>query len=352
MLVAALLVVLMGVLSAVTATIRPSRSLVAQREFRGGDAAGYRYYRLGNPVDVRTLTRPGLVLQGGGTDIDESFHWMIDRSGGGDFLVLRTSGTAEYNDYIYDMTDPRGQAAASVATLIVTSRAASADAFVLRAIHDAEAIWIAGGDQASHLSFWRGTPVADALQARVAQGTPIGGTSSGLAVLGDYIYSAEIDRRSEPHLSSTVALRDPHHPRVTLTSGFLRVPHLDRVLLEPHFIQEGRHGRMAAFLARFAADDRGHEVRGIGIDRKTALLVEPGGAARVITGPDHPFGTATFFRLSNRAEVCEPGRPLTARAIEALVFGSGAEPDLSRWGGARGIAYQLSVVDGVPRKAQ
>jgi cyanophycinase len=42
---------------------------------------------------VVTPTLLGLVLEGGGTDIDESYRWMIERSGGGDFLVIRTSGT-------------------------------------------------------------------------------------------------------------------------------------------------------------------------------------------------------------------------------------------------------------------
>src|SRR4051794_36261423 len=76
---------------------RADRSFLARRLVLGGAAAGYRYHLVGNPGDVVTATRPGLVLEGGGTDIDESFRWMIDRSGGGDFLVIRTSGTDAYN---------------------------------------------------------------------------------------------------------------------------------------------------------------------------------------------------------------------------------------------------------------
>ena len=73
---------------------------------------------------------------------------MIDRSGGGDFLVIRTSGTDAYNNDVFDLTTPDGLRADSVATLIVTSRAASFDPFVVRTIRSAEALWIAGGDQA------------------------------------------------------------------------------------------------------------------------------------------------------------------------------------------------------------
>ena len=105
---------------------------------------------------------------------------------------------------------------------------------------------------------------------------------------------------------------------------------------------------MASLLSRIEAENPVREVRGLGIDRKTALLVEPDGSARLITRPDHPFGTVTFFRLTTRPEVCEPGRPLTAFGIEAVEFGPGARLDLSRWGGEGGKAFRMSIDKGVP----
>ncbi len=232
-----------GLLLAVMAEARARRSLLARRLVSEG--AGYQYLLVGNAADVRTPTRAGLVLEGGGTNIDEAFAWMIERSGGGDFVVLRTSGTDAYNDYIFNMTAPGGRRADSVATLIVTTPSASHDPFVIQTIRSAEALWIAGGDQAKHFGLWRGTPVARAINDLVASGVPVGGTSSGLAVMGEDVYSAEADGEVEPHLSSTRALRDPCHPRVTIRGDFLRLPHLDGVLLEPHFLQESRYGRMA-----------------------------------------------------------------------------------------------------------
>jgi cyanophycinase len=53
-----------------------------------------------NPNDISTSTTPGTVLMGGGTDVDAAFHWMCQRSGGGDFLVIRATGTDAYNPYI------------------------------------------------------------------------------------------------------------------------------------------------------------------------------------------------------------------------------------------------------------
>ncbi len=121
------------------------RSFLARRLVLGGEGVGFTYLVVGNPVDVATRTRPGLVLGGGGADIDESFRWLIERSGGGDIVIIRTTGTDAYNDYLYDMKTQNGIQADSVATLIVTSRAGSFDPFVARTIRSAEALWIAGG---------------------------------------------------------------------------------------------------------------------------------------------------------------------------------------------------------------
>ncbi|AGA25457.1 cyanophycinase [Singulisphaera acidiphila] len=328
------------------------RTFLARRLVLGSAAAGYRYHLVGNPGDVVTATRPGLVLEGGDTDIVESFQWMIDRSGGGDFLVIRTSGTDAYNKDIFDITTPRGQRADSVATLIVTSRAASFDPFVARTIRSAEALWIAGGDQAMHYARWRQSPVADAIHDLIARGVPVGGTSSGLAVMGEYIYTSEGDGPKEPHLTSTQALRNPSHSRVTVRDDFLHLPFLGGALLEPHFVQESRYGRMAVFLNQVAAGDRGREVRGIGIDRKTALLVGSDGSAQVITGPDHPHGKVILFRLTTPSAVTDQSRAPIVAEFEALEFHREDTIDLLRWGGTDATAYRMSIDGMVLKMAQ
>jgi hypothetical protein len=47
-------------------------------------APGYSHFVVGNPADVTTAATPLLVLQGGGTDVDENVVRMGARSGGGD----------------------------------------------------------------------------------------------------------------------------------------------------------------------------------------------------------------------------------------------------------------------------
>ena len=56
-----------------------------------GTKSGFKSFIIGNPADAPASANlsPGLVLMGGGTDVDAAFQWMCQRAGGGDFLVGR-----------------------------------------------------------------------------------------------------------------------------------------------------------------------------------------------------------------------------------------------------------------------
>src|SRR5690242_15757026 len=155
-------------------------------------AKQYSYFRVGNSSDVTTPTTPGTVLMGGGTDVDAAFQWMCQRSGNGDFLVIRATGTDAYNPYIQQLCPNEN----SVATLIIPNRTAANDPFVTATIQNAEALWIAGGDQSNYINFWKDTPVEQTLNALIGQGVPMGGTSAGMNVLSQFVYSAEASQEA------------------------------------------------------------------------------------------------------------------------------------------------------------
>ncbi len=76
---------------------------------------------------------------------------------------------------------------------------------MIEKIRNAEAIFIGGGDQSNYIRYWKDTPVEDAINFVAAKPAPIGGTSAGMAVLGEYVYSAE----GQESLTSPAALADP-----------------------------------------------------------------------------------------------------------------------------------------------
>jgi cyanophycinase len=296
--------------------------------------ASYQYFRLGNKEDIQTKPGAGIAMMGGGSDLDEAFRWLCNKGNGGDFLILRARGDDDYNSYVKGLCK-----ANSVATLIIPDRAAAEDPAVAEIVRKAEVVFIAGGDQSNYVRGWQGTPVETAINENVAAGKPIGGTSAGLAVQGQFVYGCMKDKPDDKDLASTDVLPDPYFERVTLVRDFLKVPHLENLITDSHFAKRDRMGRTLGFLARLMKDGWSSSPREVAIDEKSAVLVEADGKANVVgTGKG-----AYFLRPTQMPEICEQGVPLTFPSISVYRVRSGGHFDLTSWTGEGGTAYSLSV---------
>jgi cyanophycinase len=308
----------------------------------GASAAGpnpkYEYYVTGNPEDVVTQTGGGLLLMGGSTDVDAGFQWMIQKSGGGDFVVIRATGTDAYDPWIYN--DLGG--VDSAATLIIQNRAAASDPFVLEKILNAEALFIAGGDQANYVEYWKDTPVEDAINQLASRGVPVGGTSAGLAVLGQFVFSSV-----NGTVYSDTALSNPYNNKVALAKDFLSLPHMGNLITDSHFSARDRMGRLITFLARIVNDGWANQALGVGIDERTALAMEPNGSATVLGE-----GSVYFVLAPGVPEVCREKKALTYHNISVYRVPVSGTFNFAKWKGSGGTAYMLNVNSGVVTSTQ
>ena len=302
-------------------------------------AKKYSYFRVGNPNDVTTATTPGTVLMGGGTDVDAAFQWMCQRSGNGDFLVIRATGTDAYNPYIQQLCPAEN----SVATLIIPNAAAANDPFVIRTIQQAEAIWIAGGDQSDYINFWQGTPVQTALNALIAQGVPIGGTSAGMNVLSQFVYTALINQGA----TSSQSLADPYNRYITLGQNFVNISILQGLIDDPHFVTRDRMGRDLAFLCQIYNKGWSAQPRDIDIDEQTALLLDSQGNGTVVG-----ISTVYFLQAPGAPQVCAPKTPLTYQNISVYRITAGNSFNVVNWSGNGGTSYTVSATAGVLSSTQ
>lgn len=302
-------------------------------------APAYDYFLTGNPADAQPAhTTGGLLLAGGGTDNDDAFRWFVKSAGGGDIVILRASGKDGYNDYLFTKIG----GVDSVETLVFHDRSASTDSRVLEIIAHADGIFLAGGDQSKYVTYWKGTPVATALDAHFRAGKPLGGTSAGLAVLGQFSYSA-----LEPaDLTTAVALKNPYDRQITLETDFLHLGLLRGVITDTHFMARARLGRALVFLARLAAEQKNlPRLIGLGIDEKTALCVEPDGSARVFTTA--PEGRAWLLIPSGPAEKLTPSQPPTFRDTRVIALAPTSTVNLKTLAVTKPAAVStVSIVDG------
>lgn len=306
-------------------------------------AQSYKYFRLGNSQDVQTKPAFGIAMMGGGSDLDEAFRWLCNKGNGGDFLVLRARGDDDYNSYVNELCKTN-----SVATLIIPDRTAAEDPAVAEIIRKAEVVFIAGGDQANYIRGWKDTPVEKAINDGIAAGKPMGGTSAGLAVQGEFVYGALGDKPDDKDLASSDVLPNPYFDRVTLVRDFLKIPHLENLITDSHFAKRDRMGRTLGFLARLMKDGWSSSPREVAIDEKSAVLVEADGKAAVVG-----TGKGAYFLKPTRApETCEKGVPLTFREISVYRVAAGGRFDFNGWTGDRGVGYSLSVVNGKVESTQ
>lgn len=254
-------------------------------------AQGYSIWVTGDSADVVTNHQRAVVLAGGGGDHDGAMRWMLRKADGGDVVVIRTSGSDGYNDYFYSELDINVN---SVTSIRFDSANASFDPVVIDLIRSAEVLFIAGGDQTVYKQYWKNTPIQAALNFLINEKkATVGGTSAGMAVLGEYYYTP-----TDLGVTSEEALNDPFHPYMDeINVGeFLEVPYLENVITDTHFDQRERAGRTVTFLARLVG--MGHVPRGIAANEYTAVGIDSEGLAWVFG--DYPaYDDFVYFLQTN-----------------------------------------------------
>lgn len=289
---------------------------------------------VGDTADVQGVTQAGTVLMGGSTDVDAAMRWMLERAGGGDVVIIRASGSTGYNNYLFTL----GAKVNSVETLLINSRELANNPEIERRLRNAEMLFIAGGDQANYVNFWRNTRVHEAINylANVKK-IPIGGTSAGCAILGHLYFSA-----LEGTIRSEEALANPFDQRITIgRNDFVNMPFLTNTITDTHYDSPERLGRHVTFLARVIRDTMPNAViRGIGVEERTAVAINAEGKATVFG-----VGSAYFLwqnGLESVPEECVAGKPLVwnrnNQAVRSYII-SGSQQgngsfDMTNWSAA------------------
>jgi cyanophycinase-like exopeptidase len=283
-----------------------------------GDQYDFDYYlacrnRSVDSVESRSATLLIGGAEGNQSGEDAATRWFLDHARGGKYLVLRVGGVGSqakwicqhYKDWV-----------ASAAELSIDSREAANNPEVVDYIREADALFIAGGDQNQYQEFWEGTATEDAINDLInKKRIPVAGTSAGMAILGDYYYAPD----HKGVLASEV-LNDPFHYNTETIhhTDFIQVPYLQRVITDTHLDRmnsrnpETRYGRLLGLLARVIYED-GKRLSNyaIGLEEGAFVAIDDQGIARVF-GNGTALGQDAYFLQPNGTmpEQIEPGWPL------------------------------------------
>ncbi|MUG96527.1 cyanophycinase [Scytonema sp. UIC 10036] len=198
-----------------------------------------------------------LVIIGGAEDKEgdcQILREFVRRAGGTKArIVIMTAATElprEVGENYIRVFERLG--AENVRIVDTETRSDASSSTALEAVNEATGIFFTGGDQARITSVLKDTDLDKAIHNRYAEGIVIAGTSAGAAVMPD-VMIVEGDSETNPRMNI-----------VDMGPGMAFLP---GVVIDQHFSQRGRLGRLIAALAQQPA------VLGFGIDENTAMIV-------------------------------------------------------------------------------
>lgn len=277
--------------------------------------AQFNRYFSGNLEDMNPpLSGAVYNLGGGGTDVDLAIQWMINTVRGCsdcqtkvDVVVIRDAGSNGYNQPILQM-----DGVDSVETLVISNRQDADNPDIIQTIQQAEVIFFAGGDQCDYVRNYRNTGVEIAVKSVIARGGAVGGTSAGAMIQSDFVFNA-----CGESVNSIQALSNPYED-ISLTANFFDWKYLENTVIDTHFNQRDRMGRLITFLARLIRDGETKTALGIGIDEGTSLIINQAGLGQVMG-----VGSVYFILAEHFPEQCEPQTPLTVKNYRVWQKSSG-----------------------------
>jgi cyanophycinase len=201
----------------------------------------------------------------------------------------------------------------------------------------AEGVFFSGGQQSRYVA-WKGSSLIQAVQSVYNRGGVVGGTSAGLAILGERIFDGKFATSDE--VTTSALLRDPSNPHVTITEDLFEFGALDDVITDTHFHERDRFGRLVTLMAR----QPGGRILGIGVDEQTALCIDRNGTGhleRIRTGE----GAA--YLLRGQGGQVKPGEPLGPVTVHVTRIDSIDKTlswfDFRTWQGQGCVEYDVTV---------
>jgi cyanophycinase len=172
-------------------------------------------------------------------------------------------------------------------------------------LRDAQCLFFTGGDQLFITSLLGGTMMEKCMHELHEQGTVIAGTSAGAAMMGTSM------------IVSGTSDDNPRSESVQISPG---MDFLDRMTIDTHFSQRGRHGRLLTAIAHYP------RCLGVGIDEDTAIVVRNGHFDVIGSGC---ATVADFSNLSySNLPRLEKNESLTLHDIRLHVLSAGHRYDL------------------------
>ena len=223
------------------------------------------------------FSQGSLVLIGGGGESnggwsDNPYTWALDQSQNRKVAVIYySSSTSWIPNYFIDL------GAADTARFDIDNSTLANSQAIYDSLMNYDVFFIKGGDQWDYYNTWNDTKVEDAIHDKFNQGGVIMGTSAGIAILSEVIFTAE-----NGSVYPDEAMTDENNPDITLKDDFLSI--FPNYIFDSHFVERGRLGRLIPFCLNTSLSpfNNSHFKNGLGVDDRTAICIDSNNIGEVM----------------------------------------------------------------------
>jgi len=214
-------------------------------------------------VPLFSFSQGSLVLIGGGGESnggwsDAPYTWALDQSQNRKVAVIYySSSTSWIPEYFMDL------GASDTARFDIDNLSLANSQAIYDSLMNYDVFFIKGGNQWDYYNTWKDSKVEDAITDKFNQGGVIMGTSAGMAILSEYIFTAE-----NGSVYPDEGLEDYNNPNITIENDFLSI--FPNYIFDTHFVERGRLGRLLAFVKNIQLVN----VHGIGVDDRTTICID------------------------------------------------------------------------------
>jgi cyanophycinase len=229
-----------------------------------------------------SIPQPGgaLIICGGGLIPDEVHDRFLELAGGKEARLVVIPAFAPSPQEAERLLEPwRVRGPASVVLLHATSREQCDQADFIQPLTQATGVWMSGGSQSRLSDIYVGTKVEQQLHAIMEQDGVVGGFSAGAAIMSRVMIGGGYDEIVEKQ-------------------GFDLLPD---AVIDQHFFRRNRVQRLLGLLTAY------EELIGLGIDERTAVLVQREGKTWTVIGDSYAMVCVPVKDKTPRIEILKPG---------------------------------------------
>lgn len=220
-----------------------------------------------------------LLIAGGGNEKNNINGWSLPAyswaAAGKRVAIISNDGSG----YVPYFKNQCGAAAAK--DFIINTQALANNPALYDTLVTYGFIFFAGGDQWDYYANFKGTWLHKAVDTLYAKGGTIGGTSAGMHILSETIFTAK---------NGTVypdeCVENPLNQYMTLSNDFLHF--MPSYIFDTHVAERGRFARLVSFVANRAIT-MNQKIIGLGLDDMTCMTVDEN-----LVGTVYGTGAATL----------------------------------------------------------